>query len=1110
MLTCPTCGHENADGARFCSSCGTRLEQAAEPAREERKVVTVLFADLVGFTSRAEQLDPEDVRAVLEPYHARLRTELERRGGTVEKFIGDAVMALFGAPTAHEDDPERAVRAALAIRDWIRDEGELQVRVAVTTGEALVALGARPSEGEGMASGDVVNTAARLQSAAPVNGILVDETTYRATQSPISYEPREAVEAKGKSEPIPVWEAIEARSRFGVDVTRTTGAALVGREQEVDLLRGALQRARQEHSSQLVTIVGVPGIGKSRLVSELSVVVDKEAELVYWRQGRCLPYGEGVTYWALTEMIKAHAGILETDSADQARQRLEEVVSEALAGASDREWVESHLRPLVGLAQGEHSGGDRQAEAFAAWRRFFEALAERSPLVLVFEDLHWADDSLLDFIDHLVDWAGNVPMLVVCSARPELLTRRPGWGGGKPNAATISLSPLSDDDTARLVHALLERSVLPADLQATLIERAGGNPLYAEEFARMVEELGEDGSVLRLPESVQGIIAARLDALPVEEKLLLQDAAVVGKVFWLGALELIGSQDRGQAELLLHRLERKEFVRRERRSTVGEESQYVFSHVLVGDVAYSQIPRIARSEKHQRAAEWIESLGRPEDHAEMLAHHYLVALELDRAAGLETEGLAARARPRLREAGDRAYALSAFPAARSFYSGALELLPGDDDDDRADLLFRHARAFHAVEPLGSLDLMTEARDALLASGDTAQAAEAEVLVGEIFWLHGQRDQGFEAVRAAQTLITDQPNSYSKAYVLANASRFAALAGENEDAIRFGREALAMADELHIDPIRSHALNNMGFARVSLGDAGGIDDLEQSAAIAVAANSIESVRAYGNLASTLADLGALERAKATRAEAARLGERFGLANWLMWIKGDQYWDLYFQGRWDEVVETLDVFISEVAGPGFWIETPARFLRGRVRLARDDVRGAQEDASRALERAEAAKDPQVMRPALAFAARAFMASDRDRAEGLSSELLSEWQAHGLGIAGDFTWLSDLAVVLAALEGRSELERLVEASSIKTPWREAAAAYVSGEFERAAKLYGAIGALPEEADARLRAAEMLIRAGSRTKADEELKRSLDFWRAVGANAYVREGEALLAASA
>jgi class 3 adenylate cyclase/tetratricopeptide (TPR) repeat protein len=1108
MLTCPTCGHENADGARFCSSCGTRLEHAPEPAREERKVVTVLFADLVGFTSRAEQLDPEDVRAVLEPYHSRLRTELERRGGTVEKFIGDAVMALFGAPTAHEDDPERAVRAALAIRDWIREEGDLQVRIGITTGEALVALGARPTEGEGMASGDVVNTAARLQAAAPVNGILVDEATYRGTRQPISYEPKDAVEAKGKAEPVPVWEVIEARSRYGEDVARSGGAPLVGREHESELLRGALQRARQEESTQLVTLVGVPGIGKSRLVSELFAALDREPDIMYWRQGRCLPYGEGVTYWALSEMIKAHAGILETDSAEQVDEKLSEVVAEALDGISDRQWVKGHLRPLVGRAAEEHGGGGRQSEAFAAWRRFFEALAERNPLILIFEDLHWADDSLLDFVDHLVDWATGVPMLVVCTARPELLSRRPGWGGGKSNAATISLSPLSDDDTARLVHALLERAVLPAELQTTLIERAGGNPLYAEEFARMADEVGGSAGELRLPESVQGLIAARLDALPIEEKLLLQDAAVVGKVFWLGSLTQIGRRDRDEAELLLHRLERKEFVRRDRRSSVGEESQYAFSHLLVGDVAYSQIPRAARSKKHQAAAAWIESLGRPGDHAEMLAHHYVTALELDRAAGVEAGDLATRARFRLREAGDRAYALSAFPAARRFYGAAIELWP-EDDDARADLLFRYARAAHAEMPTQSLELITDARDALLAAGDRAQTAEAEILISEVFWLLGSRDEGFERVNAARALIADQPSSYSKAYVVANVSRYATLAGEHEDGIRFGREALAMAEELQIDSLRSHALNNMGIARVATGDMDGIDDLEQSAAIALEANSIESVRAYGNLASVLYDLGELERGWLTSTEALRLGERFGVADWLRWLRGDRCWGLYYQGRWDEMVEQLDAYISEAAEAGFWIEPPLRALRGQIRLARGDLRGAQEDADRALERAEAAKDPQVVWPSLAFVARAVAATDRGRAERLASELLSEWESHDLGIGGDSGWLPDLAVALVALGGTWELPALVERSRVKTPWRRAAAAYVSGAFGIAADTYSAMGALPEEAQARLRAAEALVREGRRAEADEELKRSLAFWRSVGATAYVREGEALLAAA-
>jgi class 3 adenylate cyclase/tetratricopeptide (TPR) repeat protein len=1108
-MTCPECGHENPAAARFCSNCGAQLETVAAPAREERKVVTVLFADLVGFTSRAEQMDPEDVRAVLEPYHARLRTELERRGGTVEKFIGDAVMALFGAPTAHEDDPERAVRAALAIRDWIRDEGELQVRIGITTGEALVALGARPSEGEGMASGDVVNTGARLQSAAPVNGILVDEATHRATRQPISYEPRDAVEAKGKAEPVPVWGVIEARSRYGEDVARSGGAPLVGREHESELLRGALQRARQEESTQLVTLVGVPGIGKSRLVSELFTALDREPEIMYWRQGRCLPYGEGVTYWALTEMIKAHAGILETDTAEEVDEKLSEVVAEALGGASDRDWVEGHLRPLVGRAGEDHGGSDRKSEAFAAWRRFFEALAEHNPLILVFEDLHWADESLLDFVDHLVDWATGVPLLVVCTARPELLSLRPGWGGGKPNAATISLSPLSDDETAQLVHALLDRAVLPAEVQTTLIERAGGNPLYAEEFARMADEAGESAGELRLPESVQGLIAARLDALPVEEKLLLQDAAVVGKIFWLGALTQIGGRDRDGAELLLHQLERKEFVRRDRRSSVGEESQYAFSHLLVGDVAYSQIPRAARSEKHQRAAEWIESLGRPEDHAEMLAHHYLTALELDRAAGVESEELAARARLQLREAGSRAFSLTAFPAAKRFYGAAVDLWPADDEG-RADLLFRFARAAHSFEPTQALDLIAEARDALLAAGDIAQTAEAEVLMAEAFWLLGRRDEGFERIHVAQALIADQPSSYSKAYVFANVSRFQTLAGDNEEAIRAGREALAMAEELGIDELRSHAFNNIGMSRVAIGDTGGVEDLEQSVTIAVAANSIESVRAYGNLASVLDDLGELERSSASRSEALRLAERFGVGDWIRWIRGDLCWELYFRGRWDEALQQLDALIAETAPGGFWVETPARWARGRIRLARDDVEGAQEDADRALERAEAAKDPQVVFPSLAFGARAFLATDRNRADRLASETLAGWQAHGFRMFADALWLIDAAVVLAALGRGPELARLVETATVKTPWRRAAAVYAAGDFQAAADEYSAIGALPEEANARLRAAEVLVREGRRAEAEAELKRSLAFWRSVGAKAYVREGEALMAASA
>jgi predicted ATPase/class 3 adenylate cyclase len=1110
MLVCPNCGRENDADARFCSSCGKALEEAQPVAREERKVVTVLFADLVGFTSRAERMDPEDVRALLSPFYVHLRAELERYGGTVEKFIGDAVMALFGAPVAHEDDPERAVRAALTIRDWVREQGdELHLRIAVGTGEALVALGARPSEGEGMASGDVINTTARLQAAAPTDGVLVDETTYRATGNWIEYRPVEPVEAKGKAEPVQAWEALEARSRFGVDTSQPTRAPLIGRDRELDALAGALARVRAERSPQLVTVVGVPGIGKSRLVYELFRVVEEDAEIIYWRQGRSLPYGEGVSFWALGEIVKAHTGILETDPSHEAEGKLRRSVENVLS--EDVDWVERHLRPLVGLGGEQELAGDYRAEAFAAWRRFLEAIAGERPLVLVFEDLHWADEGLLDFIDHLVDWAAGVPILVACTARPELLTRRAGWGGGKPNALTLSLSPLDDDQTARLLAALLERSVLPAETQSALLQRAGGNPLYAEEFVRMMTDrnLASGDGELPVPESVQGIVAARLDALADEEKALLQDAAVVGKIFWLGTVAGIGSVERAAAEVFLHKLERKEFVRREPRSSVAAETEYAFRHLLVRDVAYGQIPRGPRGEKHRLAAEWIESLGRPDDHAEMLAHHYLTALELTRAAGAEPEGLITRARVALREAADRAYSLGAYPAARRFYAAALELWP-HDDEAYPQLLFEHGRIVNRTDLADAAGLLEEARDGLVAIGDADTAAEAEVLLAENFWLRGERDRSFGYLARAEALVANRPTSFSKAKVVANASRFQMLAGESEQAIQLGRDALAMAEELGgNEELRAHVLNNIGTARLSSGDHRGLEDLEESIKIAVEINSVESVRSYGNLASVFADLGQLDRRSEMIAKGIAEAEQFGIADYLDWLQTEAVWGLYWEGRWDEAIRRLDEIIARFEASGFWMETPARWIRGHIRLARGQTAGAHEDAERAIERARVGKDPQLMWPALAFAARAVVADDSRRAGEFVGELVSTWREHGYAAAGESLWLSDAAVALRLLGREGELLEVVSQAG-PTPWLEAATAYLEDDFLGAAEIYGEIGSLPDEAFARLRAAEALVGEGRRAEADAQLEPALAFWRSVGATVYVRDGEALLAESA
>ncbi|HZB86817.1 MAG TPA: AAA family ATPase, partial [Gaiellaceae bacterium] len=507
-----------------------------------------------------------------------------------------------------------------------------------------------------------------------------------------------------------------------------------------DILVGALARVRAERSPQLVTLVGVPGIGKSRLVFELFAAIEQGTwGLIFWRRGRSLPYGEGVTFWALAEMVKAQAGILESDSAAQVGERLHRAVSDLVLG-EDAEWVERHLRPLVGVAAEGELRGDHREEAFATWRRFFEALAERRPLVLVFEDLHWADDALLDFVDELVDWTSGVPLLVLCTARPELLTRRAGWGGGTSNAVTISLTPLSNDETARLVHALLDRALLPAEEQAALLAHAGGNPLYAEEFVRLAREgRFEGGDQLALPESVQGIIAARLDGLPAEGKSLLQDAAVLGRVFWSGALASVAGFDRREIERRLHTLERREFVRRERRPSFAGETEYAFRHVLVRDVAYSQIPRGARGDKHRRAAEWIEALGRPEDHAEMLVHHYLSALELVRAAGQPTDELSERARIALREAGDRAFALNAFAQAARFYASALELWPQVDPARPALLMACGAAEYSAYET--GEDRLAEAVRELALVGDHERAAEGELLLAEL--RRASRDRAYE-------------------------------------------------------------------------------------------------------------------------------------------------------------------------------------------------------------------------------------------------------------------------------------------------------------------------------------------------------------------------------
>ena len=855
VVACHRCGQDNPEGAERCAACGASLAPARQVNREERKVVTVLACELVGPSGPADAADPEDLRAGLRPYQARVRGELERFGGRVERIVGPDFMAVFGAPVAHEDDPERAVRAALAIRDTLAELNQtpsalrLQIQIGITTGEALFAADATSEAGEAAITGAVIASATRQQQVAPPGTVLVDEATYRATQRTIEYGTAEPVQAKGKSAPVTVWPALGPRASLGVDVAQAPRTTLVGRQRELDLLRAALARARGDGILQVVTLVGVPGIGKSRLVWELLQQVAAEAELTTWRQGRCLAYGQGVALWALGEIVKAQAGILESDPAEEAEAKLRRAVAELVADEREAAWIIGQLRPLVGLG-GAQVGGDRQAEGFVAWRRFLEALAEHGPTVLVVEDLHWADEALLDFLDHLIDWATDVPLLVVATARPELLVRRPNWGSGKPNAATVSLAPLSEDDTARLVASLLNQALLPAEPRAALLARAGGNPLYAEEYVRMLADRGflrkvagtwrlQPTEVLPLPETVQGIIAARLDALEPEDKALLTNAAVLGKVGWVGALAALSGSEPLGLEQRLHALERREFLRRERRSAVAGERQYAFRHVLVRDVAYGQLPRAQRADKHRRAAEWWEVLApdRAEDRAELLAHHYDAALRFAKASGQDTAALAERARLALREAGDRALDLNAFAAAARWYVAALELWPVADPE-RPRLLFRLGRARVHGEQAGG-DLLAEARDGLLSAGDREAAAEAESLLSQLAWWQAQGERALEHARKAAELLTDAAPSRAKARVLAQLSIQLMLAGKVEQAIGAGRETLAIADHLDLEDMRARALNHLGTSRVLSGDRGGLADLERAVAIAVQRNLVRS-------------------------------------------------------------------------------------------------------------------------------------------------------------------------------------------------------------------------------------------------------------------------------
>jgi class 3 adenylate cyclase/tetratricopeptide (TPR) repeat protein len=1087
--------------------------EGTAPRPAERKLVTVLLAEIDEAVSSWNEPDPEDVERGLAEDLVRVRAEVERYGGAIEQHVGSRVLAVFGLPRTRDDDPERAVRAALAIRSALAGAGtSTRTRLTVATGRALIRAGAGGATGQRVLGEPVTNCTRLLEVAAP-GTILVAEGTVRASERALPYGPAGMV-ALRSGEPAAVWSPLDLEGIDQAAPQERSAPPLVGRAVQLATLMDQVAAVVGSGIPRLVTVLGEPGIGKTRLLGELAARIAADQRPVAWRQGRSPHYGGAMAFHALAQAVKAEAAILESDSPEQAERKLRHAVDHALRqdGPEASAWVTGQLQRLVGGSQtpaATRLHDDSSEEMLSVWRRFIYAMAANRPLALVIEDAQWADTALLDFIESLVDPAvappaGAAPLLVLVSARPELEERRPGWGRQRGAGATIRLEPLSDQETGMLLTALLDRHGLPPRVAPELLARAGGNPLFAEEYVRMVVDRGPDltatpGSTLPLPETVHGIIAARLDGMPRAEKALLHDAAVLGTVGWLGALADIGGRDPVDLDLRLRRLEARELLQLDRNGAASGHARYAFRHVVVRDVAYNQILRADRVAKHLAAATWLEGAGADlvGERADLLAHHYRAALELSRAAGDQVPGLETRAVTALVDAGDRAAALGLYEGAKRSYMDALRVCPAHDPR-RADLLLRLGRARCRGEGAGE-DALLAAREAFLTSGRWESAAEAELLLGELGFLSGRGGERAAHLERARALVAQAPPSPVKAAVARGRMAHLAMANRHGEAREAAGEVLTMARALGLRDMEADALGTIGLARVDSGDAGGIADLE--AAIAThEREGTPGISWHLNLAYALAALGDLRRCFASWATAAQLAERFGSMRALRSIQLQRVAEHYWTGRWDQAVSVVDELVASAAPEGNYLEWECRVWRGRIRLARGDLEGALADSSAALELARRTADPMALNPACAFRACALLAAGKEgAARAMTGELLAGLGGSVLGAEIS----ADLGTALAGL--RHPLAVLDRRGVPPSPWLAAARALVAGEPARSAELYARIGARPEEAGARLAAARLAVASGRPGQVEPHLERAAAFYREVGATARLAEAKAL-----
>jgi class 3 adenylate cyclase/tetratricopeptide (TPR) repeat protein len=997
--------------------------QAIHPAAPvaERRVVSILFADLVGFTTLAEGRDAEDTRELLSRYFDLSRDVIARYGGTVEKFIGDAVMAVWGAPTAHEDDAERAVRAALELVDAVQTLGPtIQARAGVLTGEAAVTIGAT---NQGMVAGDLVNTASRLQSVAQPGAVLVGEATQRAASNAIVFEEVGEQILKGKTSPVPSWRALRVvAERGGRGRSETLEAPFVGRDDELRLLKELFHATGRERRARLVSVIGPAGIGKTRLAWEFTKYLDGLVEGVWWHDGRSPAYGDGISFWALGEMVRRRCGLLETDDEATTRSKVAIALAEHVSDLDDRRWIEPALLALLGIGDATMDSN----QLFGAWRTFFERLATTAPVVMVFEDHHFADNGLLDFVDHLLEWSRAYPIYVVTLSRPELLERRPDWGAGKRNFTSLHLEPLSAPAMRELLAGLVPG--LPEAAARSIVVRADGVPLYAVETVRMLLADGRlaladgayrpvgDLSHLAVPETLTALIASRLDNLGPDDRALVADAAVLGQSFTLSALEAVSGVTMPSLETRLGALVRREILSLESDPRSPERGQYAFVQALIREVAYHTLARRDRKDRHLAAARFFEALG-SDELAGALAGHYLAAYR-NAPAGVESGAIAAQARIALRAAGERAVALGSHDQALTFFEQAIDV--ATDDNDRADL---HERAGASAYQAGRYEDAERNLQAALATrrgnADAAGIVRATTLLGRAATNAGRPGDAVALLDAGRQGAGPEPDP-ALAWLDSELARALFLDEQPERSIEVSDRALKVAEHLGLISIVADTLVTKGTVLSELGRwHEGLSLIEGGRQLAEANGLVwTEVRAHTNASSGLVvrdPKRALEMAGRGIAIARRVGLRTSFSSLFV----NFGFAARRTGDWDRAIQELETVDLDTLEPAdrAAVALPVMLLKAARGVdVTAELAGIEVDLATIPDQQAASMSAMVRAFVLSVAGRHREASDECFSSARGSSVLRLW---ALPLAGRYAVLDrDPA---RALDAARELEAM-----------------------------------------------------------------------------------------